>query len=126
MFIRCCFNRCCCNRECCNRCCCNKDCCNRCMDQFDITMEQLQQMQTLGALIVDIRSPQEYEEGHINGAIVLPDYEIYKNANKIIPDKNQVIVVYCGTGIRSKNALKMLKRMGYINVYNLYKGTENY
>ncbi len=116
MFIRCCFNRCCCNRE----------CCNRCMDQFDITMEQLQQMQTLGALIVDIRSPQEYEEGHINGAIVLPDYEIYKNANKIIPDKNQVIVVYCGTGIRSKNALKMLKRMGYINVYNLYKGTENY
>jgi len=96
------------------------------MENDDVTIEQLMQMANIGALIIDIRSPQEYNEGHLNGAIVLPDYEIRRNANRIIPNKNQVIIVYCGTGIRSKNAQRLLQRMGYVNVYNLYKGTENY
>ena len=115
----------CCN---CNRCrhCCNEQYYNRSMENDDVTMEQLMQMANTGALIIDIRSPQEYNEGHINGSIVLPDYEIRRNANKIIPNKKQLIIVYCGTGIRSKKAQRLLQRMGYTNVYNLYKGTENY
>ena len=99
---------------------------DRSSDKFDVTMEQLQKMQQDGALIVDIRSPQEYKEGHINGAISIPEYEIRRNAIRVIPNKNQVIITYCGTGIRSKNAMRILQRLGYTNVYNLYKGTENY
>ena len=99
---------------------------DRSMGERDITMEQMKQFVMQGALIVDIRSPQEYNEGHLNGAINLPEYEIYRNANRVIPNKNQAIIVYCGTGIRSKNSLRILQRMGYTNVYNLYKGTENY
>ena len=98
----------------------------RTMEKFDITMEQLKQMQLQGAIVVDIRSPQEYKEGHLPGAIVLPEYEIYRNALKILPNKNQVIILYCGTGSRSYTSLRKLQRLGYSNVYNLYKGTENY
>lgn len=105
---------------------CCKRMCNREMDNYDIDMNQLTKMKQSGALIVDIRSPQEYNEGHLSEAIVIPDYEIRSKISKIIPNKNQVIIVYCGTGIRSKNAQRFLRRMGYMNVYNLYKGTENY
>lgn len=110
-------------RRCC-RCC--KCYYNRNMDNYDITMEQVKKMINDGATVIDIRSPQEFNEGHINGAINIPDYEIRKSISKYIPRKNQQIVVYCGTGIRSKNAQRALQRMGYNNVYNLYKGTENY
>ena len=83
-------------------------------------------MQIQGAILIDIRSPQEYNEGHLEGAIVLPEYEIYSKAKKILPNKNQTIIVYCGNGIRSKKSQRIMRRMGYTNVYNLYKGTENY
>ena len=105
---------------------CNRCCCFRTMDKFDINLQQLNQMSQQGAIIIDIRSPQEYEEGHIVGAIVLPDYDIRRKINKVIPNKNQLVVVYCGTGIRSKRVQKHMQQMGYSNVYNLYKGTENY
>ena len=108
----------------CCKCCLNN--CNRYMDKYDITMGQLIELRNKGALIVDIRSPQEYKEGHLDGAIVIPDYEIRKTIDMIIPNKKQLIVVYCGTGIRSKNVQRNLQRKGYSNVYNLYKGTENY
>ena len=109
--------------KCCN---CNRFCCNRGMDKFDITMEELNKMVNNGAILLDVRSPQEYNEGHLNGAIVLPDYEIRRKINMIVSDKNKTIVVYCDTGIRSRNVNRLLRQMGYINVYNLYKGTENY
>lgn len=108
------------------KCCYTKDDWDRSIGQFDITMEQLEHMKKNGALIVDIRSEQEYKEGHLDGAIVLPEYDIHRKVSRIIPNKNQLIIVYCGTGIRSKNARRILQNMGYTNVYNLYKGTENY
>ena len=106
--------------------CCGYDRCQRYMEPNDITMEQLKNMQIQGAILIDIRSPQEYIEGHLEGAIVLPEYEIYSKAKKILPNKNQTIIVYCGNGIRSKKSQRIMRRMGYTNVYNLYKGTENY
>ena len=108
----------------CCKCCSNN--CNRYMDKYDITMRQLIELKNNGAVLVDIRSPQEYKEGHLEGAIVIPDYEIRKTIYNIIPNKKQLIIVYCGTGIRSKNVQRYLQKIGYDNVYNLYKGTENY
>lgn len=96
------------------------------MSTFDINMEQLKKLQDEGATLLDIRSPQEYNEGHLNGAISIPEYELYRKASNKLKDKNETIIVYCGTGSRSKKAQIILQRLGYLNVYNLYKGTENY
>lgn len=117
MFRRCFFNRCC-RRNCC----CKRYMENRQMESYDIDIYQLKQMQIEGAIVIDIRSPQEFKEGHIDGAINIPEYEIYRTVERIVTNKNSTIIVYCDTGIRSTNALKRLQRMGYHNVYNLYKG----
>ncbi len=92
------------------------------MEQKDITLEELRELQKEGAMIVDVRSPQEYREGHIEGAISIPEYEIKKKIENSVPDKNQNIVVYCSSGGRSKKVQKILKKLGYQNVYNLYEG----
>ena len=70
----------------------------RAMENNDVTLEQLKQMQNEGATIIDVRSPLEYKEGHIQGAISLPEYEIRKNINKYIKNQNEKIVLYCQTG----------------------------
>lgn len=94
----------------------------RCMDRYDINIEQLQQMVQKGAILVDVRSPQEYEEGHLENSVLIPEYEMKSTALKIIPDKNQLIIVYCSSGIRSKKAQRILWQMGYTQIYNLYQG----
>lgn len=73
-------------------------------------------------LLIDVRSKQEYQEGHLNGAICIPDYEIVAEAPKIIPDKNKAIILYCQSGARSKKAAEMLENMGYSNVVNVAGG----
>lgn len=73
-------------------------------------------------LLIDVRSKQEYQEGHLNGAICIPDYEIVAEAPKIIPDKNKAIILYCQSGARSKKATEMLENMGYSNVVNVAGG----
>ena len=77
-----------------------------------------------GATLIDTRTKQEYLEGHFDNAILLPYFEILKRIESIIPDKEQVIVVYCQNGGRSKRAYKILKDMGYNNIYNLKGGRE--
>ena len=72
-----------------------------------------------GAVLVDVRSPQEYQEGHLQGAISLPEYEIKKTVDTVLPDKTQEIIVYCSTGHRSLKAQKQLEKLGYQKVYNL-------
>lgn len=96
------------------------------MDENDIGLEELKQLQKEGAVIIDVRSPQEYREGHIDGAISIPEYDIKKEAEKRIINKNKDIVVYCSSGGRSKKAQKQLKKLGYNQVYNLYNGLTNY
>jgi len=75
-------------------------------------------------IILDVRSPQEYNEGHINGAINIPEYELSLRANNIVNNKNSRIIVYCKSGSRSKKAIKTLKKIGFINLYNLEGGIE--
>ena len=99
---------------------------DRNMDMYDIDEKDLTSIISKGAVIVDVRSPQEYEEGHMEDAILLPEYDIKKKASDLLPDKNKYIVVYCSSGTRSKKAQEELQNMGYTKVYNLYNGYQNY
>ena len=96
---------------------------NRCCGEDEISMEQLQKMvDKQNAILVDVRSPQEFEEGHLENAILLPEYEIKECVNQILPDKLKIIIVYCSTGHRGKKAQHILKMLGYKKVYNLCNG----
>ena len=96
------------------------------MESYEINMDELKNKQNKGAVIVDVRSSQEYNEGHLSGAINIPYYQINKNVYNILKDKQQEIVLYCGAGVRSKQAYKKLLKLQYKNVYSLYKGLENW
>ena len=69
-----------------------------------------------GYIIIDARTQEEYDEGHIEGAILIPEYEIASRAENELKDKNQLILVYCRTGRRSKIASEELVKLGYKNV----------
>ena len=69
-----------------------------------------------GYIIIDARTQEEYDQGHIPGAILIPEYEIADRAEKELPDKNQLILVYCRSGRRSKIAAEELVKLGYTNV----------
>ena len=69
-----------------------------------------------GYIIIDARTQSEYDKGHIPGAILIPEYEIADRAEKELPDKNQLILVYCRSGRRSKIAAEELVKLGYTNV----------
>ena len=69
-----------------------------------------------GYVILDVRTEEEFAEGHIPGAILIPDYEIETKAEQILTDKNQLILVYCRSGRRSKIASEALVSLGYTNI----------
>ena len=69
-----------------------------------------------GYIIIDAREQYEYDEGHISGAILIPYGEIADRAEKALPDKDQLILVYCRSGRRSKIAAEELVKLGYTNV----------
>jgi len=68
--------------------------------------------------LLDVRTAGEYSDGHIKGAILIPNTEIASRAEKELPDKSAVILVYCRSGARAANAAQTLAGMGYTNVYN--------
>lgn len=67
-------------------------------------------------IIIDARTEEEFAEGHIENAILIPEYEIANRAKKELPDKEQLILVYCRSGRRSKIASEELVKLGYTNV----------
>ena len=67
-------------------------------------------------VIIDARTDEEFAEGHIENAILIPEYEIKDRAEKELPDKEQLILVYCRSGRRSKIASEELVKLGYSNV----------
>ena len=95
---------------------------NRCCQSNEINLQQLKKMTEEGAILLDVRSPQEFEEGHIEKAISLPEYEIKDNIVQKLPDLSQIIIVYCNTGHRGQKAQRILQKIGYQKVYNLYQG----
>jgi len=69
-----------------------------------------------GYVILDTRTAEEYEQGHIPGAIVISHEEIREKAERVLTDKDQLILVYCRSGRRSKLAAQDLVELGYTNV----------
>ena len=70
-----------------------------------------------GHVIVDVRRQEEYDQGHIPGAVLIPNEQIGTERPEKLPDRDQVILVYCRSGSRSKQAAQKLADMGYTRVY---------
>ena len=85
---------------------------------MNITAEEAKKLMDSesGYVILDVRTEQEYAQGHIPGAILIPDYEISEKAESVLTDKDQLILVYCRSGRRSKNAAAQLEEMGYTRI----------
>ena len=76
-------------------------------------------------IILDVRRPDEYAEGHIPGAINVPNEEIGTAEIAELPDKSQLILVYCRSGRRSKEASEKLVKLGYTNIVE-FGGIQDY
>ena len=84
----------------------------------NITAEEAKQIMDSeeGYIILDVRTREEYDQGHIPGAIVIPHEEIAEKAEDVLTDKDQLILVYCRSGRRSKIAAEALVELGYTNI----------
>lgn len=84
----------------------------------NITAEEAKQIMDTeeGYIILDVREQDEYDAGHIPGAILIPYTQIEEKANEMLPDKEQLILVYCRSGRRSKIAAEALVKLGYTNI----------
>ena len=84
----------------------------------NITAEEAKTIMDTGAgyVILDVREQDEYDAGHIPGAILIPYTQIEEKANEMLPDKDQLILVYCRSGRRSKIAAEALAELGYTNI----------
>ena len=78
----------------------------------------LEMMENEDVVVLDVRSAEEFEEGHIPGAVLLPYSEVRENAPNVISDKAQIILVYCRSGRRSEIAARTLIDLGYTRVYD--------
>ena len=67
-------------------------------------------------IILDVRTIEEYNEGHIPNAICIPNETINDNIIEELPRKEQLILIYCRSGNRSKQAVEKLKKLGYTNL----------
>ena len=97
--------------------------CIGCSDGGSATYEQISGAEAKalmdsesGYIIIDARTQEEYDQGHIPRAILIPEYEIADRAEKELLDKDQLILVYCRSGRRSKIAAEELVKLGYTNV----------
>ena len=77
------------------------------------------------AILVDVRSPQEYKEKHLEGSINIPIYNIEEKSKDSIPNKQNIVIVYCQSGGRSSKAVKILGKQGYSKLYNIEGGLDN-
>ncbi len=84
-----------------------------------LTPEEAKEMMENGdVIVVDVRTEEEFRQGHIEGAILIPDYDLDKLAAEKLPDKEATILLYCRSGNRSQLAAHLLNGMGYQNVYD--------
>lgn len=71
------------------------------------------------AFVLDVRTPEEYAEAHLKGAMLIPDYELPQRIGELPADKSAVILVYCRSGSRSAGAVRFLRERGYANAFNM-------
>ena len=97
---------------------------------IEIAYEQITQAEAKAIMdseepyvLLDVRTQEEYDAEHIEGAILIPDYEIEIKAESILTDKNALILVYCRSGRRSKNAASQLVTLGYTNIKEFARQT---
>lgn len=82
-------------------------------------------IKTHNAKLVDTQLEYDYLKNHLPNSINIPVEEINDKAYKYLNDKNEAIIVYCQSGIRSVAACDMLKRLGYTNLYNIQGGIDD-
>jgi phage shock protein E len=70
-------------------------------------------------LVIDVRTVQEWDKGHLEGAVLIPYDQISERIDSVVKDKSQTIYVYCRTGHRSKIAKEALEKLGYKDIVNL-------
>lgn len=89
------------------------------MGYFTITQKQAKEMidTESGIIILDVRTEAEREGGFIKNSILIPHTKIEEDAEDYLQNKDQVILVYCASGVRSKNAAEKLVKLGYKNIY---------
>ena len=86
--------------------------------QPDINQGVQEYQNAAGAVLLDVRTPQEYREGHIPGSKNVPLQELDK-VDSVAENKDTMLYVYCRSGARSRQAVSILKHMGYTNVHNI-------
>ena len=80
--------------------------------------EAKKMMDTQEVIVLDVREQDEYDSGHIPGAVLLPVGTINEEtASAVIPEKDDTVLVYCRSGNRSKTASEALAVLGYTNIY---------
>ena len=84
-----------------------------------VSVEVARKHLAAGALVIDVRSPEEFLSGQVPGAINLPLGDLRESLPRRVKDQNQVLLVHCLSGGRSGIAKQQLKGMGYPNVFNL-------
>jgi len=97
----------------------------RVKDEIDeiSTIEAHERLESSGRpIFVDVREPDEWEEGHVPGAIYTGRGRLEQRIEGLVPDKTRELVVYCSAGSRSAFAAKVLEELGYENVVNLAGG----
>ena len=97
----------------------------RSLDNREITYKKLVELmnKNKNAILVDVRSKQEFEEEHLDGAINIPLYDLEQYIEKL-PDKQCMTIIYCRSGHRSRQAKEKLEKIGYEKVYNLKNGLD--
>lgn len=84
-----------------------------------ITSEEAkEEMNNSNVIILDVRTEDEYNSGHIENSVLIPVDDLENKAEELLVNKEQKILVYCRSGNRSKKAADLLVEMGYTNVYD--------
>jgi len=70
------------------------------------------------AVVIDVRTLQEWESGHVETAIFLPVSKLSESIESVVPDKSQQVILYCKSGVRARRMLNLMEDLGYENVIN--------
>lgn len=92
----------------------------------EITPAEVNELSQAGAVVLDVRDKEEFEQGHIEGASNISRGTLEMRIHEVVPDKNTPIVCYCAGGNRGAMAADTLQRMGYTNVASIDGGLNAY